>query len=237
MRDVARRAAVILLVRRLRFEVLIEARHIDNADSEFLVATLDLAYLLLRCLRFQRDLVAHQFEFFLRRPRGRTGRQDLQMHGRADLAANQLHHVVQAPADDIDRLAVLAFADRDDAIVGIELAAGGRRTARQDVQHGDVVIDELQRGADALVRKAHLNAVFLGVARREVARMRIEHMGERIHEHFENIVAGDLLGALEHALVALVQDVLGLGPVLIREHEREGVVLDALAPDFVELRR
>ena len=172
---------------------------------------------------------------FLRRAGRRAGGQDLQAHGRADLAADDLHHVVETPADHVDRLAALAFADREDAVIGVQRAVHGRGAAGQDVQHGDVVVDELQRGADALVRQAHLNAVLLGIARREVAGVRIEHVRERVHEHFEDVVARDLLGALEHALVALLQDVARLRPGLLGEHQRQRVVLDALAPDLVQL--
>ena len=164
-----------------------------------------------------------------------AGRQDLQTNGRADLAANDLHHVVEPPADHVDEFPALAFADREDAVIGVQRAVHGRGAAGQDVQHGDVVVDELQRSADALVRQAHLNAVLLGIARREVAGVRVEHVRERVHEHFEDVVARDLLGALENALVALLQDVARFRPGLLGEHQRQRIVLDALAPDLVQL--
>jgi hypothetical protein len=65
--------------------------------------------------------------------------------------------------------------------------------------------------------------------------MRVEHVRKRVHEHFEDVVARDLLGALENALVAFLQDVAGFRPGLLGEHQRHGVVLDALAPDLVQL--
>src|SRR4051794_37149571 len=65
--------------------------------------------------------------------------------------------------------------------------------------------------------------------------MRIEHVCERIHEDFENVVARDLLGALEYALIALLQNFPALIPRLFSEHERYRVVLHALPPDLIEL--
>ncbi len=232
---VTRGAAIVLGAGRLGFEVLIEARHVDHADLHLAIATLDGVDFLLRRLGVQRNLVSLQLQDLFRRARRGAGGQDAEAHGGADLAANDLHHVIEAPADHIRPVCRSCLRPtRDDAIVRAERAVDRRRAAGQHVEHGDVVIDELQRGTDALVRQAHLNAVFLGVARREVARVRVEDMRERIHEHFEDVVAGDLLGALDHALVALLQDVLGLRPGLVGEHQGHGVVLHATAPDVVQ---
>jgi hypothetical protein len=66
--------------------------------------------------------------------------------------------------------------------------------------------------------------------------VRIEDVRERVHEVLEHVVRSDLLAALQHALVALAQHVLRLGPRLVGEHQRHGVVLDALSPELIELR-
>ncbi len=191
--------------------------------------------LLLRGLRLERDLRAGKHHDLVRRARRRRSGLDLQPHVRAHRPADELHHVIEPPADDVDQLARLALADGDDAVLGGDLARLLRGAARQDLHDRNEVVDELQRGADALVGQAHLDAVFLGVARREIARVRIEHVRERVHEILEDVVRGDLLAALEHALVALAQDVARFGPGLVRQHQRERVVLDALAPELVEL--
>ena len=119
---VARGAAVVLVAGRAGVEVLVEARHGDHADAQLLVAALDLAQFLLRGLRLERDLVARQHDDALLRAGRRAARQDLQPHDRAARAADQLHDVVEAPADHVDELAVLALADGDDAVVGLQLA-------------------------------------------------------------------------------------------------------------------
>ena len=154
---------------------------------------------------------------------------------RTERAADQLHDVVEAPADHVDEFAVLALAHGDDAIGGLDLTGLLRRAAGQDFHDRHVVVDHLQRRADALVGQAHLDPVFLGIARREIAGVRVEHVRERVHEILEHVVGGDLLAALGGALVALGQHVAGFFPGLVGEHQRDRVVLDALAPQLVEL--
>jgi hypothetical protein len=65
--------------------------------------------------------------------------------------------------------------------------------------------------------------------------VRIEDVRERVHEVLEHVVARDLVRALEHALVALAQHVARVVPLLVGEPQRHDVVLDALAPELVEL--
>ena len=216
---IARGAAVILLAGGSRFEVLIKARHVDDADGELAVASLDLAHFLARSLGFERHFVARQEKMLLGRARRCASGQDLQMHDGVDLAADQLHDVIQSPADHVGDFAALAFANADDAVVDVQLTACRGWAAGQNVQHSHVVIDELQRSADAFVRQAHLDFVFLGIAGREIAGMRIEDMREGVHEHFEDVIARHLLGALEHALIALLQDIARLGPGLLGQHQ------------------
>ena len=58
-------------------------------------------------------------------PRG----QHLQPHSGAGLAADQLHHVVEPPADDVGERPVVALADAGDAVVGLERAGDRGRPA------------------------------------------------------------------------------------------------------------
>ena len=169
--------------------------------------------------------------------RARRGgsRQDLQPHERAFRPADQLHDVVEAPADDVGQRARFALADGGDAVADLDVGRGRRGAARQYVHDRDVVVDELQRGADALVREAHRDVVFLGVARRQVVGVRVVDVRVRVHERLEHVVRGDLLDALCDALVALAQDVARLGPGLAGEQQRQRVVLHALAPQLVQL--
>ena len=83
----------------------------------------------LRGLGLERDLVAREFDDLLGRSRRRAGGQYLQPHQRAGLAADLLHHVVQPPADHVLEAAALALADAGDAIVGVQRAGHGGRTA------------------------------------------------------------------------------------------------------------
>ena len=127
---VTRGAAVFLVAGRARVVVLVEGRHGDHADLEFLVAALDLADLFLRRLRFERDLAAGQREHVLLRAGRCIARLDLQAHERAVRSADQLHDVVETPADDVHHLAGLALADREDAIVGLAARRSAARNRR-----------------------------------------------------------------------------------------------------------
>ena len=220
----------------LRVAVLVEAGHGDDADLERAAVAHDALYFLVRRLGLQRHLVARELDHLLRGAGGRAGRQHLQAHHGAGLAADQLHHIVQAPADHVLERPALALADAGDAVVGVQRAGDGGRAALDDVHDGDVVIVQLQRGADALVVEAHLDAVFLGGARREIARVRVEGARVGVHQVLEHVLGADLVDALEHALVALAQDVGRLRPALAGQHQRQGVVLDALAPQLVHAR-
>src|SRR5258707_1227808 len=63
--------------------------------------------------------------------------------------------------------------------------------------------------------------------------MRIEGARVGVHQAFEYVLAGHLVDALEHALVALAQNLGRIRPSLAGEHQRQGIVLDALAPQLV----
>ncbi len=162
---VVRSAAVTLIAGVLRGYILVEPGHGDHADLERAAVTRHGLHFFMRRLRLQRDLVAHELRDLFRAAGGRAGRQHLQAHRRAGLAADQLHHVIQPPADDVGERSLMSLADADDAVVGAERAGYCRRSAFEHVHDGDVVVHHLERSADALVVEAHLDAVLLGAAR------------------------------------------------------------------------
>lgn len=63
--------------------------------------------------------------------------------------------------------------------------------------------------------------------------MRVVDVRVRVHEVLEHVVARDLVDALQHALVALLEHVARVGPRLVGEHQRQRVVLDPPAPEVV----
>ena len=56
-----------------------------------------------------------------------------------------------------------------------------------------------------------------------------------VHEGFEHVIALDLVDALQHLFIAAAQDVSSLVPGLAGEDQAQAVVLDPLAPEFVQL--
>ncbi len=121
-------------------------------------------------------------------------------------APDQLHDIVQLPAHHVDQFLVGTLADGRDPVIRLNAPVDGGRAARDHVQHLDVVVLQLQRRADALVRQAHLDAVFLGLARRQVAGMRVQRASERVHKGFEHVIAVELVHAFQQAFVTLLQD-------------------------------
>jgi hypothetical protein len=113
-------------------------------------------------------------------------------------------------------------------------AGGG--AAVDEVHHRDLVVDDLQRGADAVVGQLHRYVVLLARARREVVRVRVVDVRVGVHEALEHVVGGHLVDALQHPVVALLEHLARLRPGLVGEQQRQRVVLDALAPQLVGLR-
>ena len=109
---------------------------------------------------------------FLAARAGAAGK-DGQAYHAVGRATDELHHVVQTPADHVHHFAGLALRHSRDAVVGFQLAAFRGRAAGNDVHDGDVVVDRLQRGANALIGKAHGNVVFLAGTRGEIVRVRV----------------------------------------------------------------
>ncbi len=66
--------------------------------------------------------------------------------------------------------------------------------------------------------------------------MRIQGQHVGIHERLEHILRLALIHALLDVFVAFAQHVHDVRPLFARDHERQGVILDALAPQLVHLR-
>ncbi len=231
---VARRARIVFFTAAARSEVLVEARHGDDANLVRLALERDLEPLLLGSLLLELDLVAHELDGLLGRARLCAGRKHLQAYLRAARTTDLGHDVVEPPADDVDGLRA-AFADARDTVFRLELPIDLRRAARNDVHDLDVVVLELQRRTDAVVRQAHLDAVLLALTRRQVARVRVHVVGDRIHVRLEHVVRRQLSDTLVRTLVAFLQDFRRLGPGLARQHEPKRVALDVLPPHVVQV--
>ncbi len=94
--------------------------------------------------------------------------------------------------------------------------------AGQQVHDAGVFVIGLQRGTDAFVAEAHLDAVFLGIARREVVRMRIEGARVGVHQVLEHLVRGHLARrASGCARSASCSSVGGVFPVLAGERQAQ----------------
>ena len=195
-------AAIVDVAGALTVVVRIEARDVDDADTVIAIAALDGLQFALRGLGFEGHLAAHQRDDRLGGPRCCAGGQDLQTHRGIALAADQLHDIVDAPTDDIGEAALGALSDRGDPVARLELAVGGGGAAFDQVHDRHVIIDELQRGTDAFVVEAHLDLVFLAVARREIVGVRVEGPSVGVEVDLKHLLGLDLVDPLEHTLVA-----------------------------------
>src|SRR5690606_36763570 len=109
-------------------EVGIEGRQLDHADA----ALDDLDDALLRRLYLQLDLVADDGDLLRLRIHPGFRRQDVQAHLGPLIAADQLHHVLDAPAEHVHHATLVALAYSDHAVADLEFAAGSGQAARDD---------------------------------------------------------------------------------------------------------
>ncbi len=71
------------------------------------------------------DLVAGERPAFSPVLPGPPGRQHLQLHDRAGLAADQLHDIIKPPAHDIGDHGIAALLHAGNAVVGLQRAGDG----------------------------------------------------------------------------------------------------------------
>ena len=213
-------------------EVEVEARQRDHAD----LLAADVDDRLAGRLFLELDLVAHDRDQLVLAVHAGVGGQDVQPHPGALVAADQVHDIVDAPADHVGQRALVALPDRNHAVAHLHLAGGhGGAAGNQRADH-DVFVLPLQHRADALERQPHLHVEVFRAARTHVAGVRVDRGGIRIHEALEHIVAAQFVHARIEVGVALVQ---GLADLLRRaagELEPQLVVLDVLAPDLFKRR-
>ncbi|MNZ22556.1 hypothetical protein D3C78_396490 [compost metagenome] len=159
---------------------------------------------------------------------------DLQLHLAALGPLDEFDHVIETPADHIDNLAVV-LPHPGDLVIGFEVVGLGRRAAgHQGADDGEVIF-RLQHGTYALQREVHLGVEAIGAARREVAGVGLDGTGEGVHEELEHIFALGLGHPLDGVVVTLAKQLLDLGPLLAAELEAQGIELDPLTPQLVEL--
>ena len=155
--DIARCGYIILRATACT-EILIEARQFDHADflRSLTFDCRNLDDVGLGDTVFEFDLVAHQRHQLGLRVERCFGRDHAQAHGGALFTANQLHDIINAPADHVFHRqrgsTGCALSHRHNAIAGLEHAALGYGAAGHDFADGDHIILFLQNGANAFER-------------------------------------------------------------------------------------
>ena len=161
-------------------------------------------------------------------------RHHLQPHRRAFRAADQLHHFVRAPADDVHEGLAHALAHRDDAIGGLQRAAEIRRPAlHQAVYHGVLVLGAQHR-ADAFERQRHVDVEVRRIPGREVLRVLVVGLREGVHEQPEHVLATRLADQPQVVLGALGQRVADLGQRVPGQLAAQHAAFQGQAPEGLE---
>ena len=93
----------------------------------------------------------------------RARRDDLQTHGRALLAADHVHDLVELHVHDVDE-GVVALGDGGDAVVDLEFALRRRRAAGDQFDDLGIAVLAAQHGADAHEREAHVDGKIIHLA-------------------------------------------------------------------------
>ena len=230
-------AAKILVAIGLRPEVAIKARHLQDPDAQPRGIGQVVHHVSLGRLILQLDLVAHQGDF----PGGTIGTgglgQDLQPHHRVLGPADLVHHVLEAPAHHVLDGPVLALANPDDAVAGMDQARHPRRAPGNGALHLGVVRLALEHRADAFQGQAHADIEVLRRAGRHVAGVRLQGLDVGVDEGLIDVIAIELPHPLRQALVTLPQDLADLLVLLLGQLEAQPVVLHPLAPDLIQFRR
>ena len=166
----------------------------------------------------------------------RFGRHHIQAHLGIGGAANQLHHIINAPANDIFHLAADTLAHAHDAIAGLEPTAACRRATGHHFPHHHHIVLTEQHRTNALQRVRHLHVEVFRAARIHVVGMRINAAGVGIHEALKHFIALQLLHAGQQVGVTLVQCLANLISRLAGQLQAQPVVLHRLPPQRIETR-
>ena len=103
------------------------------------------------------------------------------------LPSNELHNVIDPPADDINDVIIL-LAHTNDSIVGPDGLGLFRRPSRDKAHNFRVFILRLEQGADALEGQAHVDVEVFARDRGKVLCVWIVSFGERIHKELIDVV-------------------------------------------------
>ena len=120
-------------------EIEVENRQVDHTNFNHFIhgpplRTLDRQFddFALGRLFFQLDLITDDVDDAGEATNTYILRQDLETYYRVLGAADQVHHIVDAPANDINHLAFPALADSSDTVTGLQAPVLRSRTARYD---------------------------------------------------------------------------------------------------------
>src|SRR5690606_37144216 len=233
--DVTGGALVVRVAGAEGLEVEVEGRQFDHAELVVTTFVLELQHLLLGGLLFQLDRFAGDGDHLAGLVTGRiAGRDHFQAYSGAFRTTDQLDHFVQAPADHIDHF-IVALGDADDLVGWCDLLALLGRAGRHQTYHLDVLVVALQNGTDAFERQTHVDVEVFRVVRRQIGGVRIVGGGEGIDVGLEHVLTTGLLEARQLVLVALGQQLLDVLGFLAGDLQAQHFVLDALAPEVVEL--
>ena len=228
-RHVAGGAGVVGIAVSERLEVDVEGRHGHHADSMRSPAVFDIEYRPAGRLLLQLDDVADNRDH----PglhNGRARRHHLQQHWRALGAANEIHNLVGSPADDVHERFVIALADGDDAVGGLQVPAHIRRPAFDEPLHHRVFVFRAQHRADAFQRQRHVDVEVRRVAWREILRVPVVGLREGVDEQLEYILAACLADQPQAVLGALGQRLANVLKFLTRQLAAEDAALERQAP-------
>ncbi|CAI8923714.1 hypothetical protein EMIT0180MI3_360022 [Priestia megaterium] len=233
--DVAGGALVVRIAGTEGLEVQVEGRDLDDAELVVLAILLEAEDRLLHRLIFKLHRFAgdrHDLAgLVIRRI---AGRNHFQAHHGAFRTTNQFDHFVQAPADHVDHLFV-ALGHADDLVGRSDLLGLVGRAGRHQAHDFDLIVIALQHGANALQGQAHVDVEVLRVIRRQIVGMWVVRHGEGVDVRLEDIFRAGLVQTHQLILVTLGQGFLNLLWLFAGDLHPQHFVLDAFAPQVVEL--
>src|SRR5690606_10294914 len=231
---ITRGALVVRVAGAIGLEVQVEGRNLDHAELELLAFVFQFDDRFLGSLLLELDRLAGDDHLAAGQVVRRVaGGDHLQADLRALGTADQLDHLVEAPADHVDHLLVI-LTDADDAVGRCQLLGLLGRTGGNQADDLHVLVVALQDGADALQRQAHVDVEVLGVVRRQIVGVRIVGLRESVDVGLEDVLAAGPLQPAELVAVAAGQQFLDGGHYLAGDLQKQDLVLDALAPEVIE---
>ncbi len=158
------------------------------------------------------------------------GGQYFQAHLGAFLAADQIDHVVEPPADHIDHFPAAPLADAGNAVAGVESSRLVGRAAGHHAHDLGVFVLALQHCADAFQRQRHADLEVLHAARIHERGVGVVHGRHDIGVNVESVIGGLLFEPMNLRLVALEQQLARGLRLLAGGEQTQQTVLHASAP-------